>query len=57
LEQFAGNDMIAGELAKAGFAEVSVEGAGETRFASGTWTRDSQPVSLPEQVTELTEIG
>ncbi|MGQ0672338.1 MAG: hypothetical protein ACT4N2_05595 [Hyphomicrobium sp.] len=53
VEQFAGNDLIAGELAKAGFADVAVEGSGETRVAEGTWTGDDQDIALPEQVTSL----
>ena len=56
-EQIAGNDRIAAELAKAGFGEVSVEGDGDVRVAQGVWTRESQAVSLPEQVAELVEVA
>ena len=57
LEQIAGNDRIAAELAKAGFGDVVVQGDGETRVAQGVWTRESQEVALPEQVAELVEVG
>ena len=56
LEQIAGNDRIAAELAKAGFSEINVQGDGETRIAHGVWTRESQAVALPEQVAELVEV-
>jgi hypothetical protein len=57
IEQFAGNDLIAAELARAGFGEVAVSGAGENRVAEGVWTRESQEVPLPEQVTELVAVA
>lgn len=57
LEQIAGNDRIAAEMAKAGFANVEVEGEGETRVAQGVWTRESKEVSLPEQVTAIVEVA
>lgn len=57
LEQLAGNDMIAAELSRAGFTDVSVEGSGDARTAEGTWSRESQQVRLPEQVTELSELA
>lgn len=57
LEQLAGNDMIAAELMRAGFTDVSVEGAGEARTAEGVWSGESQQVPLPEQVTDLVEVA
>lgn len=57
LEQIAGNDMIAGELARAGFEHIDVTGSGDTRVAEGTWTGESQEVKLPEQVTDLTMLA
>ena len=57
LESIAGNDRIAAELAKAGFGEVEVEGAGDTRIAQGVWTGESTDVKLPEQVAELVEVA
>jgi hypothetical protein len=57
LESFASNDMIAGELAKAGFTGIEVEGSGENRVAHGVWSRDTMNVPLPEQVTDMVAVA
>lgn len=57
IEQIASNDQIAGEFAKAGFSDVVVEGSGETRIAQGVWSGESMQVSLPEQITEISELA
>lgn len=57
LEQIASNEQIAGEFAKAGFGDVTVEGSGDTRIAEGVWTRESMEVSLPEQVSDVVELA
>ena len=57
LEQIASNDQIASEFANAGFGDVVVEGSGDTRIARGVWSRESMQVSLPDQVSEITELA
>ena len=56
LEQLAGNDAIANALIEAGFTDVSVGGAGETRFAEGTWPLEDTSAPLPSQVVSVSEI-
>jgi len=57
LESFAGNDMVAGEFAKAGFTDVVVQGSGESRTAEGVWSGETMMVSLPGQVTDVVEVA
>jgi hypothetical protein len=57
LESFASNDMIAAQLATAGFAGVAVTGSGESRVAEGIWSRETTSVALPEQVTDLVALA
>lgn len=57
LESFAGNDMIAAEFAKAGFTDVQVEGTGESRTATGVWSRETMEVKLPDQVTGVVLVA
>ncbi len=56
LEQLAGNDVIADALIEAGFTDVSVEGAGATRFAEATWPLDDASAPLPPRVVEVSEV-
>lgn len=56
LESFAGNELIAARLRSAGFADVSVIGAGATRHAEGLWPQEDASAELPSQITEVTEI-
>jgi hypothetical protein len=55
LEQLAGNETIPDHLREAGFADVSVEGAGETRLAEATWPLDDATAPLPPQVASVSE--
>lgn len=57
LEQLAGNDAIAEALRGAGFADVSVEGAGATRFAEATWPLEDTSAPLPSQVVSVSEVA
>jgi hypothetical protein len=57
LEQLAGNEMIAERLRDAGFTDVSVEGAGETRLAEATWPFDDATAPLPSQVAAVSEVN
>jgi len=54
--QLAGNETIADHLREAGFADVSVEGAGETRVAKATWPLDDTTAPLPPQIASVSEI-
>lgn len=56
LEQLAGNETIAERLRDAGFVDVSVEGAGETRLAEATWPLDDATAPLPPQVASVSEV-
>jgi hypothetical protein len=56
LEQLAGNETIADHLREAGFADVSVEGAGDTRLAEATWPLDDATATLPPQIASVDEI-
>jgi hypothetical protein len=57
LEQLAGNETIADALREAGFTDVSVEGAGETRIAEATWPLDDASAPLPSQVAAVSEVS
>jgi hypothetical protein len=56
LEQLAGNAAIVEALRAAGFADVSVTGAGATRHAEATWPRADTSAPLPAQVVAVSEI-
>ena len=56
LEQLAGNDAVAEALREAGFTNVSVEGAGATRFAEATWPLDDASAPLPSQLVSVSEV-
>ena len=56
LESMATNEIIAGKLRDAGFAEVSVSGVGATRSANGRWAKDKTDAQLPPQVKEVKRI-
>jgi hypothetical protein len=57
LQSFADNDLIAGKLIEAGFADVSVSGSGGTRLAEARWPLADTTAPLPSEVTEITEIA
>jgi hypothetical protein len=55
-EQFASNDLIAGEVTKYGFKDVAVTGSGGTRIADGTWTGPDTTAQIDSHITDVTEI-
>jgi hypothetical protein len=56
LEQFASNDMIAQQLANAGFAHVTVTGSGDTREAEAVWPGTDATAEIPSQVAAINEV-
>jgi hypothetical protein len=56
MERWASNEMIAGKLREAGFAEVTVSGVGSTRQAEAVWSQPDSQGEMPAQVTEVMEI-
>ncbi|WP_424957481.1 hypothetical protein [Hyphomicrobium sp. 1Nfss2.1] len=56
LESLAGNEAVAARLRDAGFADVSVAGAGRKRIAEGLWPNADASAALPHQITAVTEI-
>ena len=56
LEQLAGNAAVVEALREAGFADVSVTGAGAMRYAEATWPREDTSAPLPAQVVAVSEI-
>ena len=56
LESFASNDIIAGRLRTAGFTDISVSGAGNTRIAEAPWSAADATAELPKQITEVVEL-
>ena len=56
LESLAGNDLIAGQLRNAGFADVTVTGSGAERQAEGLWLIEDATAELPPQIRAVTEI-
>jgi hypothetical protein len=56
LEQFAGNDLIAGKLTDVGFKNVVATGSGGTRTAEGTWTGPDTTAQIDPHLTDIVEI-
>ena len=56
-ESIAPNGAIVKKLEEAGFTSVGVSGAGAARGARGTWSGDTQDVTLPSQVTDVKAIS
>jgi hypothetical protein len=56
-ESWAGNDLIAGKLIEAGFADVTVNGSGSTRVAEARWIGADTTAPMPSQVTDVVEIA
>lgn len=44
VESFAHNLMVKAKLMELGFTNVTVEGTGCTRIATGVWSRDAQSI-------------
>jgi hypothetical protein len=56
IEQFASNDMVAAELQRYGFINVTVSGTAGTRFAEGTWRGPDTTAQLDARIVSVTEI-
>ena len=56
LERLASNEMIADELRKAGFSDVSITGSGATRIVEARWSKPDATQDMPSQVTEVIEV-
>jgi len=57
IEQLADNETIASRLRDAGFAQVTVSGAGETRKAEAVWPNADASAPLPSQITSIVEVA
>ena len=57
LEPFAGNDMVAQQIADAGFTEVEVKGEGREREAKALWPLEDTTAEIPHQISEIVEIA
>ena len=55
LESLAGNDMVAQQIADAGFTEVEVKGRGREREAEALWPLDDATAEIPRQVSDIVE--
>jgi hypothetical protein len=56
LKRLASNDTIAGVLRTVGFAEIRVEGAGGTRYATALWVKADATADIPPEVERVEEI-
>lgn len=57
LETFVHNVMVREKLMQAGFTNVTVEGSGATRKATGVWSRESQPITdMPSKISDIKEL-
>lgn len=56
LESLAGNELIADQLRRVGFADVIVNGSGAARQAEGIWPNEDATAELPAQIKTVTEI-
>jgi hypothetical protein len=56
LEALASNELIAGKLRAAGFADVKVDGSGRTRQAEALWPGADNSGELPAQIIEIAEV-
>jgi hypothetical protein len=56
LKRLASNETIADVLRKVGFAEVSVEGSGRTRYATALWPKADATADVPPEVEKIEEL-
>jgi hypothetical protein len=56
LKRLASNATIAGVLEGAGFAQVSVEGSGGTRYAEALWPKADATAEISPEVVKVEEI-
>jgi chitosanase len=54
--QLASNDMVAAELQRYGFNDVSVSGSGSTRYAEGTWSGPDTTAQLDDRIVSVVEV-
>jgi hypothetical protein len=57
LESLAGNDMVARQIADAGFTEVEVTGDGREREAKALWPLEDATADIPRQIKRIVEIA
>ena len=57
LEAFAGNDMVAQQIADAGFTEIEVRGEGSEREAKSLWPLEDTTADIPQHISEIVEIA
>ena len=55
VERLASNEQVADKFRAAGFSDVTITGAGGTRYAEGVWSADDITPSMPPQVTDISE--
>jgi hypothetical protein len=56
LKRLASNETIAGVLQGAGFAEISVDGSGGTRYVEALWPKADATAEIPPEVVNIEEI-
>ena len=56
LKRLASNETVAGVLRTVGFAEISVEGSGGTRYAEALWPKADATADIPPEVEKVEEI-
>ena len=55
-ESVASNDTIRFKLTSAGLSNVSVEGSGKVRVATGDWEGDEMEIELPSEVVKVEKL-
>jgi hypothetical protein len=55
-EQFASNNMVADQLTKYGFANVTVSGSGAKRVAEGLWTGPDTTAQIDPHLSHIVEL-
>jgi hypothetical protein len=48
--------MVAAELERYGFIDVSVSGSGSTRYAEGTWSGPDTTAQLDDRIVSVVEV-
>jgi hypothetical protein len=56
LLKLASNVSVADKFKSLGFTNVLVEGSGNERKASGVWSKETQDVEIPKQVSKIIEV-
>jgi hypothetical protein len=55
-EKFAVNVTVEHKFKGLGFTNVVSTGSGATRKVSGVWSKETQEIEVPEQVSEITQL-